>query len=196
MSCLPLGAKVKMGAKTKKGIDAAQHRQKGGFARFSATEPFLDMTTTLDGTKWVVDGYKNNQKVDVKVESTKQSVRIFGCDQTVIVVSGKCSSISVGNETTASHLQVNCKKTAVIFEDIIATVEVTNSKSTQLQANGSVPAISIDGSQGATIYLQTPAGQQVGTLHLLTNQGRDRDLRLLGDQCGHAGSECRGRRSR
>jgi hypothetical protein len=41
---------------------------------------------------------------------------------------------------------------------VIATVEVVNSKKIQLQANGIIPAIQLDFTHGATIFLQSDQG--------------------------------------
>ena len=109
------------------------------------------MTTQLNGTKWQVENHVGVQDVKVTPENQKQSVYVYKCNESVITISGKCSSIAIDT----------CEKTGIIFDDVIASVEVVNSKGVQLQANGSVPNMTIDGTEGATIYVQTEAGRAV-----------------------------------
>ena len=47
----------------------------------------------------------------------------------------------------------NCNKVGLVFQAVIASVEVVNSKKVQLQATGSVANIQLDNVHGATIYL-------------------------------------------
>jgi len=105
---------------------------------------------TLDGSKYKVENLKNRSDIVVTISDKKQSVAIFKCENTVVTIKGKFTNVSVDT----------CKKVAVIFDDLIGSVEVVNSHGTQLQANGSIPTITLDKSQGATIYLQTPGGQE------------------------------------
>jgi len=103
----------------------------------------------LESTKWKVENQKGAQ-LTVEVDNPKQSVYIYKCTDSVITVKGKASSIAVDT----------CTKTAVVFDDVIATAEVVNSKQVQIQANGSVPNITIDKTQGITIYIQSEAGKK------------------------------------
>jgi len=68
-----------------------------------------------------------------------------------VFVINKCTKITVEKSEGAG----------IIFDDVIATVEVVNSKKIQLQANGVIPAIQLDFTHGATIFLQTDPGLDV-----------------------------------
>jgi adenylyl cyclase-associated protein len=46
-----------------------------------------------------------------------------------------------------------CKKTAVVLDDLVSSLEVVNSESIQAQTMGAVPTISIDKTDGCMIYL-------------------------------------------
>lgn len=72
-----------------------------------------------------------------------QVVYIYGCHNSVIIVKGKCNSVSVDN----------CKKTSVVFDDIVSMVEFINCQSVKAQAMGKVPTVSVDKTDGAHIYL-------------------------------------------
>eukprot|EP01119_Soliformovum_irregulare_P006967 TRINITY_DN19377_c0_g1_i1.p1 TRINITY_DN19377_c0_g1~~TRINITY_DN19377_c0_g1_i1.p1 ORF type:complete len:161 (+),score=41.56 TRINITY_DN19377_c0_g1_i1:117-599(+) len=106
---------------------------------------------TLNGNKWNVDNVKTKEPVTINITENKQSVDIFKAEGAVIIVKGKCTSITINN----------CKKTGIVFDDVIASVEVVNSNGLQLQSNGTIPNISIDKSQGVQVYIQTEAGKQV-----------------------------------
>jgi len=80
-------------------------------------------------------------------QSTADGVFISNCTSSVITVTGKLSSISL----------LNCTDTAVVFENIIASVEVNRGKKIQLQANGSIPQILFDSTEGATVFLSNDA---------------------------------------
>jgi len=64
-----------------------------------------------------------------------------------LTVTGKLSNISI----------LNCTDCGFIFDDIIAAVEINRGKKIQLQANGAVPQILIDGTSGATVTLTESA---------------------------------------
>jgi adenylyl cyclase-associated protein len=111
----------------------------------------------------------------VEIQDNKQTVQIYKCEDSVIIVKGKCTSISISKFPcrkkfsfyylpyflTPREKKDNSRKTAVIFDNIIATVEVANCQSIQLQSNGVIPSISIDKTNGTIIYLQAPEGKNV-----------------------------------
>jgi len=105
----------------------------------------------LQANKWVVEGQKGNNNISIDCQDQKQSVMIYKCDQSVVTIKGKLTSISVDG----------CKKVGVIFDSVIATVEVVNSSGIQLQANKSVSSINVDKSNGVTIFLQSDEGRNV-----------------------------------
>jgi len=105
----------------------------------------------LKGSKWHVEGFKGKNDIVVEVTEAKQSVLVFKCEQSVVTVKGKCTSVSLDNS----------KKSAVIFDHIIATLEVVNCNGVQAQCNGSVPSITIDKTQGCNLFLQTADSKKV-----------------------------------
>jgi len=100
------------------------------------------------------------QDVVVKVTEPKQSVFISKINNSVVTIQGKCTAISIENATGSG----------VIFDDVVATVEVINSKKVQIQANGSVHQISLDKTNGASVWLQTPAAQSAVIATSLTSE--------------------------
>ncbi|OQR75449.1 adenylyl cyclase-associated protein 1-like [Tropilaelaps mercedesae] len=99
----------------------------------------------LDGKKWIVEYYRNNPMLELTNVQMNQVIYIYGCQNSVVLIKGKCNSISVDN----------CKKTSVVFDDIVSTVEFINCQSVKAQAMGKVPTVSIDKTDGAHIYLSS-----------------------------------------
>jgi adenylyl cyclase-associated protein len=104
----------------------------------------------LEGNKWFVENITDKQDIVVVPTAFMQSVFIRKCTKAVITIQGKCNAISVEGS----------KETGVIFDDVIANVEVINSQKVQLQANGSLHNIVIEKTRGATVFLQTEAGRK------------------------------------
>eukprot|EP00511_Aplanochytrium_stocchinoi_P003096 CAMPEP_0204833296 /NCGR_PEP_ID=MMETSP1346-20131115/16352_1 /ASSEMBLY_ACC=CAM_ASM_000771 /TAXON_ID=215587 /ORGANISM="Aplanochytrium stocchinoi, Strain GSBS06" /LENGTH=470 /DNA_ID=CAMNT_0051965727 /DNA_START=181 /DNA_END=1593 /DNA_ORIENTATION=- len=98
----------------------------------------------IRGPKWQVDYQKDCVKtIEADQISIKNTVYIHGCEGATIVVKGKCNTITVDA----------CKKTQVVFETVLATCEIVNSKSVKVQCNVNSPTISIDKSDGVTVYI-------------------------------------------
>ena len=116
-------------------------------SKAAAPEPVIK----LENARWKVEHQKGNKEIVITIDNSKQSVYIFKATDSVVTIKGKVSSVAIDS----------CVKTAVVFDDVIATVDIVNSKRTQVQANGVVPNISIDKSEGATIFLQGADGKKV-----------------------------------
>lgn len=97
----------------------------------------------LEGKKWCVEFQVNNQNIVLDQTLMNQSVCIYKCVNSVIQVKGKVNSIVIDS----------CKKTAVVFEDIVSVVEFINCQSVKAQSMGRVPTIAVDKTDGAHIYL-------------------------------------------
>ena len=77
----------------------------------------------LDGKKWVVEYFKNNPNVVVEGAAVNQSVYVFRCEGSTIKVSGKCNNIIFDG----------CKKSAVVFDSVVSSIEFINCQSVQMQ---------------------------------------------------------------
>ncbi len=62
---------------------------------------------------------------------------------TTLQISGKVNNVAIDS----------CSKTGVVFSDVIASCEVINCQSVQLQTTGIVPTISVEKTDGCTLYL-------------------------------------------
>ncbi|ORX85220.1 hypothetical protein K493DRAFT_326761 [Basidiobolus meristosporus CBS 931.73] len=97
----------------------------------------------LDGNKWIIENQINNQQLIIDQTETRQSVYIYGCEGSTIQVKGKVNAIIVDT----------CKKTGVVFESTVSTIDIVNSKSVQVQVLGVTPTIVIDKTDGAQLFL-------------------------------------------
>ena len=68
---------------------------------------------------------------------------VYNCVDCVVRIEGKPNAITFDA----------CAKTAAVFEDVLATCELVNCKSMQVQCLGSVPTVSIDKVDGCQVFL-------------------------------------------
>ncbi|RMX46727.1 hypothetical protein pdam_00015675 [Pocillopora damicornis] len=102
----------------------------------------------LQGKKWAVEFQENNRELVIAKPSVSQTVYIYCCKNSTIQVKGKINSLVVDG----------CKKTAVVLEDAIGTVEFINCQSMQCQINGMVPTVSIDKTDGCQVLFPSGIG--------------------------------------
>jgi len=99
-----------------------------------------------DGKKWIVEYFKGDNTTIDQIEMN-QSVYIFKCEGTTVKVNGKCNNI----------IMDNCKKTAVVFDNVVSSMEFMNCKSVQMQVLGNVPTIMVDKTDGCQMFLSKEA---------------------------------------
>ncbi|KAG1702384.1 Adenylyl cyclase-associated protein 2 [Nymphon striatum] len=97
----------------------------------------------LQGKKWVVENFNNNQQLVIDNVQMNQSVYIYKCTKCTIQVKGKINSIVMDN----------CQKTAILFDNIVACMEFINCQSVKAQVTGSVPTVSVDKTDGFQMYM-------------------------------------------
>lgn len=97
----------------------------------------------LQGKKWVIEHQDNNLELQLDETQMNHVVYAFNCVDSVITVKGKVNSIILDS----------CRKSAVIFDSVVASVEFVNCISCQMQVNEKVPTISIDKTDGLQMYL-------------------------------------------
>lgn len=106
-------------------------------------EPTKPPVFSLDGVKWKIEHQNGNRGLVIENPESKQTVYIFKCKESTIQIKGKVNSICLDN----------CVKTAVVFENAIATMEIVNCTSVEVQILGRVPSVSIDKTSGVQLYL-------------------------------------------
>ncbi len=121
------------------------------------------------GNKWVIENQSSVEGVvTVEVTDIKQIVYIYGCIGATIDIKGKCKTVTIDS----------CKKTQVLVDDAISSVELVNCHGVKLQVmarlllmhifisllnhlndsnqiHGSVPSVAIDKTDGFQCYLSS-----------------------------------------
>jgi adenylyl cyclase-associated protein len=96
----------------------------------------------LQGNKWLVE-WQENTTIDITETEVKQVIYVYKCEKVVVKVNGKINAITVDG----------CKRTAIVFESAVASCEVVNGTSVEIQCQGKVPSIAVDKSSGVQIFL-------------------------------------------
>lgn len=97
----------------------------------------------LEGNKWVVEYFVDNKEIVISDTEAKQTVYIYKCKNCTIQIKGKVNAITLDD----------CAKSAIVFENAIASFEVVNSTSVEIQVLGRVPSIAVDKTSGCQLYL-------------------------------------------
>ncbi|XP_071441091.1 adenylyl cyclase-associated protein 1 isoform X2 [Hetaerina americana] len=98
---------------------------------------------TRDGKKWLVEYQKNNSSLVVENAEMNNVVYMFRCEGSTLTVRGKINSVVVDS----------CRKSSVVFDSLVSSVEFINCQSVQMQVLGKVPTITIDKTDGCQMYL-------------------------------------------
>ncbi|XP_071653086.1 uncharacterized protein Capt isoform X2 [Temnothorax longispinosus] len=97
---------------------------------------------TRDGKKWLVEYHKGENLVIDDVEMNNV-VYVFRCQDSTFTIKGKINSIVMDS----------CRKSSVVFDSLVSSIEFVNCQSVQMQVLGKVPTISIDKTDGCQMYL-------------------------------------------
>jgi adenylyl cyclase-associated protein len=97
----------------------------------------------LEDKKWKIEF--QNKRNDLVIDQTeiKHTVYIYKCKECTITVKGKVNSI----------LMDNCSRVALLFDDVLSTIEFINCQSVQMQTLGTVPTVCIEKTDGCQVYL-------------------------------------------
>ncbi|CAH8502416.1 unnamed protein product [Heterobilharzia americana] len=97
----------------------------------------------LRSNKWVVENFKNAKNLQIVATETKQTVYIYKCTECTIQIKGKINSIMLDG----------CKKTGVVFDHLISSIDIVNCQSVQIQCLGQLQTVNIDKTDGCQVYL-------------------------------------------
>ncbi|KAI9056890.1 hypothetical protein FKP32DRAFT_1585029 [Trametes sanguinea] len=97
----------------------------------------------LEGNKWAIEYQENQSPLTLDNVEISQTVNLYGCKNSTIVIKGKCNAVTM----------INCVKTSVLVDSVISSVSVTNSPSFALQITGKAPTIQLDSTDSGQIYL-------------------------------------------
>ncbi|XP_050502592.1 adenylyl cyclase-associated protein 1 [Diabrotica virgifera virgifera] len=96
-----------------------------------------------DGKKWMIEYQKGNHNLLVENAEMNNVVYLYKCENSTVQIKGKINSITLDS----------CKKTSVVFDSLVSSMEFINCQSVQMQVLGKVPTISIDKTDGCQVYL-------------------------------------------
>ncbi|XP_047503270.1 adenylyl cyclase-associated protein 1 isoform X1 [Pieris napi] len=96
-----------------------------------------------DGKKWLIEYQKGNSNLVVENADMNNMVYMFRCRDSALTVRGKVNGVILDS----------CTKCAVVFDNLVSSIEFVNCQSVQMQVLGKVPTISIDKTDGCQIYL-------------------------------------------
>ncbi|KAL4712686.1 hypothetical protein ACJJTC_007983 [Scirpophaga incertulas] len=96
-----------------------------------------------DGKKWLIEYQKGNPNLVVENADMNNVVYMFRCRDSALTVRGKINGVVLDS----------CTKCAVVFDNLVSSIEFVNCQSVQMQVLGKVPTISIDKTDGCQIYL-------------------------------------------
>lgn len=97
---------------------------------------------TRDGKKWLVEYHKGENLTIDNVEMNNV-VYMFRCQDSTLTVKGKLNSVVMDS----------CRKSSVVFDSLVSSIEFVNCQSVQMQVLGKVPTISIDKTDGCQMFL-------------------------------------------
>lgn len=100
---------------------------------------------TRDGKKWLVEYHKGNKDLLIDNVEMNNVIYMFRCQDSTLVIKGKVNSIVMDS----------CRKSSVVFDSVVSSIEFVNCQSVQMQVLGKVPTISIDKTDGCQMYLNS-----------------------------------------
>ena len=115
----------------------------GGAAK-KAAKTVRPPVKELRGKKWAIENQPKGSVLQLGEHecSIKQTVYIYNCEGATIQINGKVNTVTVDK----------CKKTNVIFNNLMGGCELVNCKSVKVQANGACPTVAVDKTDGVVIY--------------------------------------------
>ncbi|XP_076229065.1 adenylyl cyclase-associated protein 1 isoform X1 [Nomia melanderi] len=100
---------------------------------------------TKDGKKWLIEYHKGNKDLLVENVEMNNVIYMFRCQDCTLVIKGKVNSIVMDS----------CRKSSIVFDSVVSSIEFVNCQSAQMQVLGKVPTISIDKTDGCQMYLSS-----------------------------------------
>ncbi|KAG7375805.1 F-actin-capping protein subunit alpha [Phytophthora boehmeriae] len=92
---------------------------------------------------WQIEHQTGPEPLTVSGINMRQQVYIYGCEGATILLEGKAKNIVFDS----------CKKTKLIFDRAVSSIEIVNCKGVQVQCKGVVPSVAIDKTDGCLVYI-------------------------------------------
>lgn len=123
-------------------------------SKFQVKKPKL----ALDGNKWTVENYENDNNIVIDQTGINQTVYIFGLKASTVQIKGKVNAITLDS----------CTKTGILLDSVVSSVDLVNCKSCQVQVTGTAPTCAIDKTDGAQLYLSKRCFPPMGDIEIFT----------------------------
>ncbi|CDW55644.1 adenylyl cyclase associated protein 1 [Trichuris trichiura] len=98
------------------------------------------------GKKWMVE-YQVDTTPTIEIQDMKQVVYMYKCVNCTLQIKGKLNSITMDA----------CKRSRIVFDDLVSTVDVINCEKVEVQTLGTLPTITIQKTDGCLLYLSRSA---------------------------------------
>ncbi|KFD55265.1 hypothetical protein M514_03906 [Trichuris suis] len=98
------------------------------------------------GKKWMVE-YQVDTTPTIEIQDMKQVVYMYKCTNCTLQIKGKLNSITMDA----------CKRSRIVFDDLVSTVDVINCEKVEVQTLGTLPTITIQKTDGCLLYLSRSA---------------------------------------
>ncbi|KAF4314656.1 hypothetical protein G195_011721 [Phytophthora kernoviae 00238/432] len=92
---------------------------------------------------WQIEYQTGPEPLTISGITMRQQVYIYGCEGATILLEGKAKNIVFDS----------CKKTKLIFDRAVSSIEIVNCKGVQVQCKGVVPSVAIDKTDGCLVYI-------------------------------------------
>ncbi|XP_064651943.1 adenylyl cyclase-associated protein 1-like [Lineus longissimus] len=97
----------------------------------------------LEGKKWLVEHQDNQSNLMITTGEIQQTVYVYKCTNSTLKITTKINSITLDN----------CKKMALVFEDVVSCVDFVNCQRIQAQVLGKCSLFNIDKTDGCQVFL-------------------------------------------
>lgn len=124
-------------------VSAGKEKDKSGTSGHSFSKTGPPKLELQMGRKWVVENQIGKKNLVIEDCDPKQSVYVFGCKDSVLLIKGKVNNITVDK----------CTKTGVVFTDVVSACEIVNCNRIEVQCQGTAPTVAIDNTSGCQLYL-------------------------------------------
>lgn len=102
-------------------------------------------TELQNNRKWAVENYRGDRNIVLEVSNPKHGVYLYNCEDCTVQIKGKVNAVSVDK----------CKRTGVLFDDVVAACEVVNSSGMQMQVTGKCASFQFDKCDGVQLFMSS-----------------------------------------
>jgi len=124
-------------------VPATALEKKAAASKSNKTEITKPPKFALEASKWAIENQVDNRTICIEDTEAKQTCYVYKCTRTTIQIKGKINAIVVDS----------CTKCAIVFENLVSSVDIVNCNSIEMQVLGAVPCINVDKTSGCQLYL-------------------------------------------